>query len=189
MKSNVICLLLSFKCNPGVGLKAFFDMVHLNPKKLILFGGACSPVTDQIAKAAKHWNLVQVNHFTSFFSIFVNIEKTREIGQNINIFAADLCRHPPHVHGEELPALLQGGPERERVQSAEVVDPEVLQLDQGWHPVPESREIRFGKHEFSGFSRKIGSVRACQSTVTYISVHRNSWGKVWLSFDIFCRYY
>ena len=48
------------QCNPGVGLKAFFDMVHLNPKKLVLFGAACSPVTDQIAKAAKHWNLVQV---------------------------------------------------------------------------------------------------------------------------------
>ena len=32
-------------------------MVHLRPKKLILFGAACSPVTDQIAKAARHWNL------------------------------------------------------------------------------------------------------------------------------------
>ena len=49
-----------FQCNPGVGLKAFFDMVHVKPKKLVLFGAACSAVTDQIAKAAKHWNLVQV---------------------------------------------------------------------------------------------------------------------------------
>ena len=53
--------ILYFQCNPGVGLKAFFDMVHIDPKKLILFGAACSPVTDQIAKAAKHWNLVQVS--------------------------------------------------------------------------------------------------------------------------------
>ena len=37
-------------------------MVHLKPKKLILFGAACSPVTDQIAKAAKHWNLVQLTY-------------------------------------------------------------------------------------------------------------------------------
>ena len=37
-------------------------MVHLSPKKLILFGGACSPVTDQIAKAARHWNLVQLTY-------------------------------------------------------------------------------------------------------------------------------
>ena len=44
-----------------MGLKAFFDMVHIDPKKLILFGAACSPVTDQIARAAKHWNLVQVS--------------------------------------------------------------------------------------------------------------------------------
>ena len=36
-------------------------MVHLAPKKLVLFGAACSPVTDQIAKAARHWNLVQVS--------------------------------------------------------------------------------------------------------------------------------
>lgn len=50
------------KCNPGVGLKAFFDMVHESPKKLVLFGAACSPVTDQIAKAAKHWNLVQLTY-------------------------------------------------------------------------------------------------------------------------------
>ena len=53
-------ILPSFQCNPGVGLKAFFDMVHVKPKKLVLFGAACSAVTDQIAKAAKHWNLVQV---------------------------------------------------------------------------------------------------------------------------------
>lgn len=37
-------------------------MVHLSPKKLILFGAACSPVTDQIAKAASHWNLVQLTY-------------------------------------------------------------------------------------------------------------------------------
>ena len=37
-------------------------MVHLSPKKLILFGAACSPVTDQIAKAARHWNLVQLTY-------------------------------------------------------------------------------------------------------------------------------
>ena len=31
------------------------------PVQVILFGGACSKVTDQIVKAAKHWSLVQVN--------------------------------------------------------------------------------------------------------------------------------
>ena len=28
--------------------------------QVILFGAACSLVTDQIVKAARHWNLVQV---------------------------------------------------------------------------------------------------------------------------------
>ena len=60
LKKN-LTIYLFLQCNPGVGLKAFFDMVHLNPKKLVLFGAACSPVTDQIAKAARHWNLVQVS--------------------------------------------------------------------------------------------------------------------------------
>ena len=60
---NIYVTIISlFQCNPGVGLKAFFDMVHLSPKKLILFGAACSPVTDQIAKAARHWNLVQLTY-------------------------------------------------------------------------------------------------------------------------------
>jgi len=49
-------------CNPGVGLRSFFELVHNGPKKVILFGGACSMVTDQIVKAARHWNLVQVTY-------------------------------------------------------------------------------------------------------------------------------
>lgn len=50
------------QCNPGVGLKSFFDIVHHRPKKLYLFGSACSAVTDQITKAAKHWNMVQLSY-------------------------------------------------------------------------------------------------------------------------------
>ena len=49
-----------FQCNPGVGLKSLFDVVHGAPRKVILFGDACSNVTETIAKAARHWNLVQV---------------------------------------------------------------------------------------------------------------------------------
>jgi len=49
-------------CNPGVGLRSFFELVHNVPKKVILFGGACSKVTDQIVKAARHWSLVQVTY-------------------------------------------------------------------------------------------------------------------------------
>ena len=35
--------------------------------QVILFGGACSKVTDQIVKAARHWSLVQVNLLAYFF--------------------------------------------------------------------------------------------------------------------------
>ena len=48
------------KCNPGVCLKEFFDMVHDKPTKMFIFGATCSPVTDIIAKAANYWKLIQV---------------------------------------------------------------------------------------------------------------------------------
>lgn len=50
----------SFQCNAAVGVKAFFDMMHSGPHKLMLFGAACTHVTDPIAKASKHWHLTQV---------------------------------------------------------------------------------------------------------------------------------
>jgi len=56
-----------------VGMKAFFDMMHEGPHKVMLFGAACTQVTDPIAKASKHWRITQVNntveltHYTSIF--------------------------------------------------------------------------------------------------------------------------
>ena len=41
-------------------MKAFFDMMYKQPRKLVLFGAACTHVTDPMAKASKHWNLAQV---------------------------------------------------------------------------------------------------------------------------------
>jgi hypothetical protein len=49
------------QCNAAVGVKSFFDMMHSGPHKLMLFGAACTHVTDPIAKASKHWHLTQVN--------------------------------------------------------------------------------------------------------------------------------
>ncbi|CAB0038424.1 unnamed protein product [Trichogramma brassicae] len=43
-----------------VGVKAFFDMMHSGPHKVMLFGAACTQVTDPIAKASKHWRLTQM---------------------------------------------------------------------------------------------------------------------------------
>jgi hypothetical protein len=47
-----------------VGVKAFFDMMHIGPHKVMLFGAACTQVTDPIAKASKRWHLTQVRHTT-----------------------------------------------------------------------------------------------------------------------------
>lgn len=43
-------------------MKALFDMIHEGPHKLMLFGAACTQVTDPIAKASKHWRLTQVSY-------------------------------------------------------------------------------------------------------------------------------
>lgn len=43
-------------------MKAFFDMMHEGPHKVMLFGAACTQVTDPIAKASKHWRITQVNN-------------------------------------------------------------------------------------------------------------------------------
>jgi len=65
--------IFSFQCNAAVGMKAFFDMMHEGPHKVMLFGAACTQVTDPIAKASKHWRITQVNntveltHYTTIF--------------------------------------------------------------------------------------------------------------------------
>uniref|UniRef100_A0A182IJK6 Gamma-aminobutyric acid type B receptor subunit 2 n=1 Tax=Anopheles atroparvus TaxID=41427 RepID=A0A182IJK6_ANOAO len=50
------------ECNAAVGMKSFFDMMHSGPHKLMLFGAACTHVTDPIAKASKHWHLTQLSY-------------------------------------------------------------------------------------------------------------------------------
>jgi len=47
-------------------MKAFFDMMHEGPHKVMLFGAACTQVTDPIAKASKHWRITQVNKIIYF---------------------------------------------------------------------------------------------------------------------------
>ncbi|XP_039287226.1 gamma-aminobutyric acid type B receptor subunit 2-like isoform X2 [Nilaparvata lugens] len=50
------------ECNAAVGVKAFFDMMHDGPHKVMLFGASCTQVTDPIAKASKHWRLTQLSY-------------------------------------------------------------------------------------------------------------------------------
>ncbi|XP_043500376.1 gamma-aminobutyric acid type B receptor subunit 2 isoform X1 [Polistes fuscatus] len=50
------------ECNAAVGVKAFFDMMHSGPHKVMLFGAACTQVTDPIAKASRRWRLTQLSY-------------------------------------------------------------------------------------------------------------------------------
>ncbi|XP_015919670.3 gamma-aminobutyric acid type B receptor subunit 2 isoform X2 [Parasteatoda tepidariorum] len=49
-------------CDAAVGMKAFFDMLHQKPHKVILFGAACTAVTDPIAKSSQFFQLVQLTY-------------------------------------------------------------------------------------------------------------------------------
>lgn len=43
-------------------MKAFFDMMHEAPVKYMLFGDACTQVTDPIAKASRYWKIAQLSY-------------------------------------------------------------------------------------------------------------------------------
>lgn len=66
-----------FQCNAAVGVKAFFDMMHSGPHKVMLFGAACTHVTDPIAKASKHWRLTQVSVKCNKCAKYCGIRKRR----------------------------------------------------------------------------------------------------------------
>lgn len=38
-------------------MKAFFDMMDKDPRKVMILGGSCTSVTDSIAKTSKHWRI------------------------------------------------------------------------------------------------------------------------------------
>ncbi|ODM95362.1 Gamma-aminobutyric acid type B receptor subunit 1 [Orchesella cincta] len=49
-------------CSASDGMKAFFDMMHDTPLKYMLFGDACTQVTDPIAKASRYWKVAQLSY-------------------------------------------------------------------------------------------------------------------------------
>ena len=146
---------------------------------MILFGGACSPVTDQIVKAARHWNLVQVRQILShqrisdsdvkylcwlicliIYTLTVTstqfllkpakfVLKMDEKWMEIWIISGDVRGHPSDVHSPELPSLLPSGPLREWIQWAASGASEAVQLDQSGNTLPEPGQILTGKTNLS----------------------------------------
>jgi hypothetical protein len=43
-------------------MKAFFDMMDKQPRKVMILGGSCTSVTDPIAKTSKHWRIPVVSN-------------------------------------------------------------------------------------------------------------------------------
>ena len=52
---------LLFQCDMAVGTKLFFDMMHKDPPKVMLFGGACTQVTAPLAESSRWWDIWQVS--------------------------------------------------------------------------------------------------------------------------------
>ena len=66
----------------AVGSKLFFDMMHSQPPKVMLFGGACSQVTAPLAESSIWWNIWQVSYTVYVF--FRSIRKFMTIRYRAN---------------------------------------------------------------------------------------------------------
>ncbi|RDD36398.1 Gamma-aminobutyric acid type B receptor subunit 2, partial [Trichoplax sp. H2] len=53
------------KCNPGIGMKVLFQHLSTEPKKLMILGSSCSPVTEPMAQTSREFDLVQVSYISS----------------------------------------------------------------------------------------------------------------------------
>lgn len=60
------------KCDAAFGMKAFFNMLYDPPPKVMLFGDACTAVTDPIAKASKFFHLIQLTYADTFTALTPN---------------------------------------------------------------------------------------------------------------------
>ena len=48
------------QCNHTIGLKAFFEQILQEPKKMGLIGAGCSPASEPIADIIHYYNITQV---------------------------------------------------------------------------------------------------------------------------------
>lgn len=55
-----------FQCNPGTGMKVLFQHLSNEPKKLMILGSSCSPVTEPMAQTSREFDLVQVWQYCKF---------------------------------------------------------------------------------------------------------------------------
>jgi len=69
--------------------------------------------------------------------------------------AAQLRRHPSHVHDQQLPEFLQGRAVRKRPERTASGVADALQLDEGRHDLSERAQIRIGKTNLPSHFRDV----------------------------------
>ncbi|XP_059477386.1 gamma-aminobutyric acid type B receptor subunit 2 isoform X2 [Neocloeon triangulifer] len=83
------------KCDPGVGVDAFFHALYTRPstKLPMLLGSACSEVTESLAKVTPYWNIVQV----AFGSTSPSLSDRREFPLFYRTVAPDSSHNPARL--------------------------------------------------------------------------------------------
>ncbi|KAH9387646.1 Gamma-aminobutyric acid type B receptor subunit 2, partial [Tyrophagus putrescentiae] len=87
-----------YDCDAGYGMKAFFGMLDEQPVKIILFGDACSVVTDPIAKAIKFFHLIQLSYADTFTATTANFFRIVPSEESFNPARVKLLKHYNWTH-------------------------------------------------------------------------------------------
>ncbi|XP_014261698.1 gamma-aminobutyric acid type B receptor subunit 2 isoform X2 [Cimex lectularius] len=118
------------ECNAAVGMKAFFDMMHEGPHKVMLFGAACTQVTDPIAKASKRWHLTQLSYadthpmFTSdHFPNFYRVVPSE------NAFNAPRLKLMQHFNWTRVGTIYQNEPRYSLAHNRLVADLDLMKFE------------------------------------------------------------
>ncbi|XP_073977226.1 gamma-aminobutyric acid type B receptor subunit 2 isoform X2 [Rhodnius prolixus] len=118
------------QCNAAVGVKAFFDMMHDGPHKVMLFGAACTQVTDPIAKASKRWHLTQLSYadthpmFTS-----VHFPNFYRVVPSENAFNAPRLKLMQHFNWTRVGTIYQNEPRYSLAHNRLVADLDTMNFE------------------------------------------------------------
>ncbi|XP_041350832.1 gamma-aminobutyric acid type B receptor subunit 2-like [Gigantopelta aegis] len=82
------------KCDAGSSLDVLYHHLYTSPVKLMVIGGACSPVSEATAQVSFRWNLVQISHLSSSPSLS-NKDRFKRF---FRIISPATHVNPPRIH-------------------------------------------------------------------------------------------
>ena len=94
-----------FQCDPARALRALFDAMWAGPRYLLVFGGACPPVTSLVARALPALHLLQVSspvHRLNLFTCSHVHMFTCSPGPCPLVFQVSFGAPPPNLSNRKL---------------------------------------------------------------------------------------